>query len=49
MRGSLFFLSDGVIYPNFRAVLTLGEGRSGEWHEGGAQRGFQQNWERSLS
>ena len=37
-------LSDGIIYTDFRLVLTLGEGRSGEWHEGGVRRGLQQNW-----
>ena len=39
-----FFLSDGIIYTDFRTVLTLGEERLGEWHEGGVHRGLQQNW-----
>ena len=44
MCGNLFsFLSDGIMYTDFRLVLPLGEGRSGEWHEGGVRRGLQQN------
>lgn len=37
------FLNDGILYIDFRVVLTLGEGRSGERHEGGVRRGLQQN------